>query len=426
MSRLRRCARACFFLVTVGTGIALICESAPEAGPFQTRRIVAIGDIHGAFDQFSAILQTAGLVNNKQWSGGNTVLVQTGDVFDRGDGVRAALDLLMRLEDEARRAGGRVEALLGNHEAMNLLGEFRDVSPGTFASFADQRSADRQKRAYDDFVRTMKRKAGKGDPPPPSREEWNRTHPIGFVEYVDALGRRGKYGRWLRSHAVATTIDGTMFMHAGINPEVTTGSLDDVNNTAARDIAANDDARATLVQAQLLTDYATLSEALEAAVLEWNRIAAALKAQAPPGDHVTREFIEKLQAFLQIEKSSLLAANGPLWFRGFAQWEDAESAKVDTVIKQFGVSRFVTGHTPSSPGRIKARFNNRIFLIDTGMLTTYFKNGRPSALEFQPDGRVTAVYSDSREVLVPSAAARLLRPDLRGGAPAIAASASSR
>jgi len=332
----------------------------------------------------------------------------------------------MRLEDEAKRAGGRVEALLGNHEVMNLVGEFRDVSPGTFASFADQRSADRQKRAYDDFVRVMKRKARKGDPPPVSREEWNKTHPIGFVEYIDALGRRGKYGRWLRSQAVAATIDGTMFMHAGINPEVTTGTLDDVNGAAARDIAANDDARATLVQAQLLTDYATLSEALEAAVLEWNRIAAALKAQAPPGDHVTREFIEKLQAFLQIEKSSLLAANGPLWFRGFAQWEDAESAKVDAVIKQFGVNRFVAGHTPSSPGRIKARFNNRIVLIDTGMLTTYFKNGRASALELQADGRVTAIYSDSREVLVPSAAARLLRPGLRGGAAAIAASASSR
>ena len=42
--------------------------------------------------------------------------------------VRDALDLLMRLEEEAQRAGGRVESLLGNHEVMNLLHEFRDVS----------------------------------------------------------------------------------------------------------------------------------------------------------------------------------------------------------------------------------------------------------------------------------------------------------
>lgn len=391
----------------MAVGIALMApESAPEASPYQGRRIVAVGDVHGAFDGFVSILQAAGLLDNgKQWSGGNAILVQTGDVFDRGDGVRNALDLLMRLEDEAKRAGGRVEALVGNHEVMNLIGEFRDVSPGTFASFADERSADRQKRAYDDFVRVMKRKARKGDPPPASREEWNTTHPIGFVEYVDALGRRGKYGRWLRSHAVATAIDGTMFMHAGINPEATTGTLDDVNRTAARDIATNDDARAALVQAQLLTEYATMIETLEATVFEWNRISEAVKNQTPPGDHVNREFIDKLQALLQIEKSSLLAAQGPLWFRGFAQWEDAESAKLDAVIKQFGVTRLVTGHTPSSPGRIRARFNNRVFLIDTGMLTTYFKSGRPSALELQADGRVTAIYSDSREVLVPAAAA---------------------
>ena len=409
-------------------GAALLAaESARHAGSYQTRRVVAIGDVHGALEGLAGILQTAGLVDaNKQWAGGNAVLVQTGDVFDRGDGVRGALDLLMRIEDEAKRAGGRVEALLGNHEVMNLIGEFRDVSPGTFASFSDQRSADRQKRAYDDFARVMKRKARKGDPPPLSREEWDKTHPIGFVEYIDALGRRGKYGRWLRSHAVATTIDGTMFMHAGINPEVTTGTLDEVNRTAARDIAANDDARAALVQAQLLTEYATLTEALEAAVFEVNRIAEALKNQAPPGDHVTREFIDRLQAFLLIEKSSLLEAQGPLWFRGFAQWADAESAQVDAVAKRFGVTRFVTGHTPSSPGRIRARFNNRVFLIDTGMLATYFKNGRASALELQPDGRVTAIYSDSRDVLVPSAAARLLRPPFRGGAAALTASAASR
>ena len=391
----------------MAVGIALMApESAPEASPYQGRRIVAVGDVHGAFDGFVSILQAAGLLDNgKQWSGGNAILVQTGDVFDRGDGVRNALDLLMRLDDEAKRAGGRVEALVGNHEVMNLIGEFRDVSPGTFASFADERSADRQKRAYDDFVRVMKRKARKGDPPPASREEWNKTHPIGFVEYVDALGRRGKYGRWLRSHAVATVIDGTMFMHAGINPEVTTGTLDDVNRTAAREIATSDDARAALVQAQLLTEYATMIETLEATVFEWNRISEAVKNQTPPGDHVNREFIDKLQALLQIEKSSLLSAQGPLWFRGFAQWEDAESAKLDAVIKQFGVTRFVTGHTPSSPGRIRARFNNRVFLIDTGMLTSYFKSGRPSALELQADGRVTAIYSDSREVLVPAAAA---------------------
>lgn len=381
------------------TSLSLSGQGQAAAG--QARRIVAIGDIHGALDGFAGILQAAGVTDaTRHWSGGATTLVQTGDVFDRGDGVRGALDLLMQLEDEAKRAGGRVEALLGNHEVMNLIGEFRDVSPATFAAFADQRSADRQKRAYDDYAKATKTRQPKATVL--SRDDWNKTHPLGFVEYVDALGRRGKYGRWLRSHQVAIAVDGTLFMHAGINPEVTTGGLDDVNRTAARDLQVNDDARAALVQAQILTDYATLDEALEAAATEVQRIADALKAQADPGAHVTREFVDKTQAFLLIGKSSLLAADGPLWFRGFAQWDDNAAPQVTSLAARLGVSRFVTGHTPSSPGRIKARFGDRVFLIDTGMLSSYFKGGRGSALELL-DGRVTAIYTDAREVLASSA-----------------------
>ena len=381
--------------------------SEPQVISAQSRRIVAIGDVHGALDQFAGILQAAGLIDaSRHWSGGPTVLVQTGDVFDRGDGVRGALDLLMQLEDEARRAGGRVEPLLGNHEVMNLIGEFRDVSPATFAAFTDQRSDDRQRRAYDDYAKAAKRRQPKGTVL--SREAWNKTHPAGLVEYVDALGRRGKYGRWLRSHQVAIALDGTVFMHAGINPEVTTGSVEDINRTAARDLQVHDDARTALVQAQLLTDYATLDEALEAAVTELQRIGEAVKAQAELGPHVTREFVDRLQAFLLIDKSSLLAADGPLWFRGFAQWEDSAAPQVTALATRLGVSRFVTGHTPSSPGRIKARFDNRVFLIDTGMLTTYFKGGRPSALELRA-GQVTAIYPDARDVLVSLAASSIRR-----------------
>ena len=175
----------------------------PQAAKASGPRVVAIGDVHGAFDQFVEILQTAGLIDAKrQWIGGTTVLVQTGDVFDRGPKVRDALDLLMRLEDEARRAGGRVEALLGNHEVMNLLHEFRDVSPASYAAFADARSESRRQRAFDDYVKLVKQRATPGEAP--ARDAWMASHPPGFLEYVEAIGPRGKYGRWLRSHKVIT------------------------------------------------------------------------------------------------------------------------------------------------------------------------------------------------------------------------------
>src|SRR6187399_3157594 len=82
------------------TGLA--APSAPPMGAAAVPRIVAVGDVHGAFDQFLEILQAAAVIDGKrQWAGGTTVFIQTGDIFDRGAKVREAFDLLMRLEDEA-------------------------------------------------------------------------------------------------------------------------------------------------------------------------------------------------------------------------------------------------------------------------------------------------------------------------------------
>src|SRR5438093_1838563 len=69
-------------------------------------RVVAIGDVHGAYDRLVAILTAAHLIDDRQrWSGGVAHLVQLGDVVDRGADSRKALDLLRRLEAEAGRAG---------------------------------------------------------------------------------------------------------------------------------------------------------------------------------------------------------------------------------------------------------------------------------------------------------------------------------
>ena len=54
--------------------------------------------------------------------------MQTGDQLDRGDGERAILDLLDRLSEEAKTAGGAVIALDGNHEVMNVALDFRYVT----------------------------------------------------------------------------------------------------------------------------------------------------------------------------------------------------------------------------------------------------------------------------------------------------------
>ena len=97
--------------------------------------------------RFVSILQRAGLIDSeRKWIGGTAMLVQTGDFMDRGPGDRVIMDLLMTLETQAAAAGGRVHALLGNHEIMNLLGENKDVAPEVFQSFADDRSEAKRRR----------------------------------------------------------------------------------------------------------------------------------------------------------------------------------------------------------------------------------------------------------------------------------------
>src|SRR5438132_7947187 len=136
-SPLRRASTVCFLLVA-GAGSA---GAQPESPGAASARVVAVGDVHGAFPEFVTILQRAGLIDQKLvWTGGSAVLVQTGDIPDRGPGTRAALDLLMRLEAQAQKQNGKVLALLGNHEVMTMTGDLRYVSIEDYRSFLTEQS----------------------------------------------------------------------------------------------------------------------------------------------------------------------------------------------------------------------------------------------------------------------------------------------
>jgi hypothetical protein len=386
-------AVACTVLMVTST---LAARAARNQSP--PTRIVAIGDIHGAGDAFVEILQAAGLIGaDRKWAGGAATFVQTGDYLDRGGAIRSILDLLMGLETQAKSAGGRVEVLIGNHEVMNMLREVADVSAEAYASFADNKSEDRRRKAYEAQAGIAKRAGGAGDPGP--RDAWMSTHPAGYVEYLDAMGPQGRYGKWLRAHRVAVKIDNTAFMHAGISPD-TQGGLDDVNRESARAIKAYDDATALLVREGLMTPYYSLKETVAAAGADLKRISDALGAGRPVESYVTREYVDQLKGVIGVGESPLLAPKGPLWFRGLSELPTEETdAQVTELFSRLGITRMVVGHTPRLPGRITPRFDNRVFPIDTGMLSTFFKGGRASALEIVGD-RVTAIYANEREVLV--------------------------
>jgi hypothetical protein len=114
--------------------------AAPALSPALSRpaaaRVVAIGDLHGDLAATRAALQLAGAIDaSDAWIGGELVLVQTGDVLDRGDDDRVILDLLERLRAAAEQAGGALLELSGNHEIMNVQLNFSYVTAGGFTAF---------------------------------------------------------------------------------------------------------------------------------------------------------------------------------------------------------------------------------------------------------------------------------------------------
>ncbi|KXZ56724.1 hypothetical protein GPECTOR_1g652 [Gonium pectorale] len=106
-----------------------------------TGRIIAIGDLHGDLDKAVESLKLGGVLSvgeegEVSWVGGDTVVVQLGDVLDRGDVEIGIVNLLRFLDTEARKHGGAVYMLNGNHESLNVCGDFRYVTPGAFAESA--------------------------------------------------------------------------------------------------------------------------------------------------------------------------------------------------------------------------------------------------------------------------------------------------
>lgn len=83
-------------------------------------RLFAVGDVHGDVVRLQELLEESGLVDeNGDWSGGDSVLVLTGDLTDRGDQGMRTLAFVQSLQ-----AQGRVESLMGNHDALILARAF--------------------------------------------------------------------------------------------------------------------------------------------------------------------------------------------------------------------------------------------------------------------------------------------------------------
>jgi hypothetical protein len=284
-------------------------ESAAEDGWDGVARVVAVGDVHGDHAQLVTVLEQAGIIDVQgRWAGGRTRLVQTGDRVDRGPASRKVMDLLMRLEEEAKAAGGRVHALVGNHEAMNVLGDLRYVSPEEFAEFATPDSG----RLRDEAWERLRRRGGAGASTAADRQAFDAAHPLGWVEHRRAWAPKGRYGAWVARQDAVARVGDTLFLHGGISPKYADLSLRDLNGRIRRELA-----------------------------------------EADP-----------LTALLSRD------ADGPLWFRGLAGGDAALSAHVDAVLRRHGIRRIVIGHTRND-GVILPLYGGRVVSIDVGLSRVY-------------------------------------------------------
>jgi hypothetical protein len=371
----------------------------PDAPP----SIVAIADVHGDFDDFVAILRHIGLIDQQNhWIAGRTTFVQVGDLLDRGPKPRPVMELMMALEKEATAAGGRVVSLLGNHEMMNIMGDLRYVTPANYASFSASSSEQRQKAAYREYTQWRDSHAALipelSQPMELTEGEWMARHPAGFIEQREAFSPRGEYGKWLRQHAAVAEIEGNIFLHGGISPAVASTKVDALNKQIRQEIKAFDESMEYLQKEKTLLPFFTLQEinnVLQAQVI------AERKSRMPASEERQNKIVE----FLKQSEWLSVRVDGPLWFRGYDQWSDSDGApQAAKILDAYKAKHIVVGHTVQKSGRIRPRFDNKIFLIDTGMLSSYYPGGRASALEICGGSKFIGVYLDQQVVLLDPAA----------------------
>jgi hypothetical protein len=318
--------RLCGVLRTALLALA-VCASPPVQAK-DTARIVAVGDLHGDYSAWVDVARDARLIDAKgNWIGGATTLVQLGDITDRGSDSLKIIRSLQLLAKEAPRSHGKVIVVLGNHEAMNLLGDLRYTTPGEFAAFADAQSPGRREAVYEANKAALEAQYRARNPaltPTAIHDAWIAATPLGWVEHRLAWKPTGELGQWATKNPAIAKIGGTLFVHGGISAEYAAVPLEQVNLKIRKAMTA--------------ADETTLSDPL-----------------------------------------------GPLWYRGLilkdAEADAARKAanrlppasveeELTKVLTAYGAKRIVVGHTPSPQG-IQITNNGELARIDTGMSRVY-------------------------------------------------------
>ncbi|MGM1064030.1 metallophosphoesterase [Saccharothrix sp. Mg75] len=170
------------------------------------RPLFVVGDVHGHLAELTRALHAADLVDaDGDWSGGDAELWFLGDFVDRGpDGV-GVIEFVMRLHEQS---GGRVDALVGNHEVL-LLGMHR---------FGDENV-----------------------PGAPTPRSFARSWLLNGGLRSDQDRLTDAHIGWLTSRRVLTEVDGHLLMHSDTLAYLEWGATIDEVNDAVHHVLGGDD-----------------------------------------------------------------------------------------------------------------------------------------------------------------------------------------
>ncbi|MEM9983649.1 MAG: metallophosphoesterase [Bacteroidota bacterium] len=150
------------------------------------QRLMALSDIEGNFNGFVSFLASNGVIDDQfNWTFGDGHLVLVGDFVDRGENVPQVLWLIYQLEEQAKRSGGKVHFILGNHEIMNFQGNW----------------------SYN------ARKYRKANQAISGLDDWQEATRFMYSKSTEL-------GQWLQSKNVIEKIGSYIFVHAGLSPEI--------------------------------------------------------------------------------------------------------------------------------------------------------------------------------------------------------------
>jgi hypothetical protein len=243
--------------------------------------ILAISDIESGYKTFRDFLINNKVIdNNLNWTFGTGHLVLVGDFVDRGFSTTQVLWFIYKLEQDATQQGGFVHFILGNHELKNMQGNYESASPKYFHVSAILEK--QQNELYDS---------------------------------------NSLIGRWMASKNTLELINGNLFAHGGIHPDIVDYNLnlDEIN----RIISIN---------------Y--------------------YKPYYPKKENTKEQFLTSTNT-------------GISWYRGYFK-DDLTQEDVESGLNVFNAKSIVVGHTLQS--KVNRQYNGKVIGIDVKHSKDYHKN----------------------------------------------------